>query len=373
MSRRADILLVGQTPPPFHGQSVVTAMLFEHQWPGFKVERLRMAFSDDLESVGEASWLKMWRLLCLILRTWKTVLTRRPRILYYLPASPNTAPLVRDILYLGAVRWMFPKTVFHYHAGGLDEFVNRKKSMPWLAKHVYGEADCSIDVNITEPPSGKYFRAKYNTVVMNGLDVGRAVRQRPATATMRLLYVGMLCELKGILELITVAKRLKEAGVECELVMVGAWESPTIKKQFEEDARQQEVSEMFLFEGGLSGDEKWQAYADADIFLFPTRHPTETFGLVLIEAMAFGLPIVTHRWRGIPHVTGDSGCAILCEVNNPDQMAENIKNLICDSAAREKMGLAGKRRYEEQFTKAQFVRKMEEVFEGVKNGSLKRC
>lgn len=362
MNKRADILLVGQTPPPFHGQSVVTAMLFEHSWPDLEVERLRMAFSDDLESVGEASWLKVWRLLCLILRTWKIVLTRRPEILYYLPASPNMAPVIRDIVYLGAVRWFFPKTVFHYHAGGLDDFVRQQSSIGWIARSIYGGADCSIDVNVTQPPSGEFFKAKQNIVVMNGLDVGEASRQRPKKSVLRLLYLGLLCEPKGVMEMLSVASELKASGVECEFVMVGAWESSALEREFKSAADTQEVAGMFHFKGVLSGEKKWQAYADADIFLFPTHHPTETFGLVLIEAMAFGLPIVTNRWRGVPHVIGDSGCAVLCEPETPKETAAAITQLANDRKLRDEMGRAGKYRYKEQFTKAQFVSKMAAAF-----------
>ena len=362
MSKRADILLVGQTPPPLHGQAVITAMLFEHDWPEMNVERLRMAFSDDVESVGEASWIKVWKLFCLIIATWKMVIKCRPKVLYYLPASPNMTPVIRDVIYLLCVRWLFPKTIFHYHAGGLGQFVGQKKIIKQLGGIVYGKADCSIDVNITTPPSGEWFSARENRVVMNGLDVGSAQRQRPKDSTLRLLYVGMLCEEKGVLNLIELAKILQEQGHAVEFQMVGGWESAEIKLQFEKDSQEAEVLGMFQFTGPLSGDAKWQAYADTDIFLFPTHHPTETFGLVLIEAMAFGLPIVTNRWRGVPHVIGDSGCAEMCEVHSMESFSSSVKKLIGAPQLRISMGKAGVQHYQQNFTKEVFLSRMEKVF-----------
>ena len=56
MKNYSDILLVGQTPPPYHGQAVVTGMLFDHGWGDLKVERLRMAYSDSIDERGEG-WL----------------------------------------------------------------------------------------------------------------------------------------------------------------------------------------------------------------------------------------------------------------------------------------------------------------------------
>lgn len=362
MEKNFDILLVGQTPPPFHGQAVITGMLFDHDWGDLRVKRLRMAFSDNIESVGEASWVKVWRLMILILKTWKIALMGRPRVLYYLPASPNITPVVRDVIYLGMVRWLFSKTIFHYHAGGLDDFYKESIWTRRLTKWVYLGADCSIDVNVTKRPSGKYFQARKNAVVMNGLEVGKAKRLRSADTPIRLLYVGLLCEPKGLLDLIEVAKILKKAGLTYEFSLVGGWESECFKNRFDEKMKREGVGEMFRCEGVKNGMKKWQAYADADVFVFPSRHPTETFGLVLVEAMAFGLPVVATRWRGVPHVVGEGGCAILCDADEPKQFASAIEKLASNRSLREQMALLAKRRYSEKFTKDRFLKNMKNIF-----------
>lgn len=362
---KSDILLVGQTPPPFHGQAVVTGMLFDHDWNDLKVERLRMAFSEDIESVGEASWMKIWKLLVLILSTWKVALVNQPKVLYYLPASPNMTPVLRDVVYLAAVRWLFPKTVFHYHAGGLDGFIRGRKWLRRLTKWVYDGADCSVDVNVTNPPSGEYFKAHKDVVVMNGLDVGAAERKRPEGAVFQVLYLGLLCEPKGVMELVETARILDSAGCVCEFVMVGGWESDAFKAEFESALEEAGIRRMFHFRGVCKGDEKWQAYADADTFIFPTHHPTETFGLVLIEAMAMGLPIVTNRWRSIPHVVGEDGCAIICEAKSPQQYADAIRTMKEDVELRNRMGETARSRYETHFTRERFVTAMEDVFRNV--------
>lgn len=362
MSERSDILLVGQTPPPFHGQAVVTGMLFDHDWKGLKVERLRMAFSDDMASVGEASWMKIWRLLVLVLKTWKVVFVHRPVILYYLPASPNMTPVIRDVIYLSLVRWMFPRTIFHYHAGGLDQFYSEKKWLRRLTQWVYMRADCSVDVNVTTPPSGEAFAARRNEVVMNGLDVGSACKKRRDESKLQVLYLGLLCEDKGVLEMVETARHLQGWGGAVEFVMVGAWESESFRACFETAASEAGVSDMFCFLGVQQGEAKWQAYADADVFIFPSHHPTETFGLVLIEAMAFGLPVITNRWRGIPHVVGEYEGAILCDPRSPMQYAEAIRGLSHDANRRKGLGRMSKERYMKHFTRGEFLKGMERVF-----------
>jgi len=362
---KSDILLVGQTPPPFHGQAVVTGMLFDHDWGDLRVERLRMAYSDSIDEVGKPGIGKVLHLLSLIWQTWMMVLKRRPTVLYYLPASPNMSPVIRDFLYLAAVRCFFSKTVFHYHAGGLDEFIKGRKWLRRLVKWVYDGVDCSIDVNITDPPSGEYFNAKKNIVVMNGLDVGDAQSQRSDDDEFYVLYLGLLCEPKGVTALVETARILKNLQRKIVFVMVGGWESDEFKNEFEQLIDQAGVMEMFDFRGVQKGNAKWQAYADADAFIFPTHHPTETFGLVLIEAMAFGLPIVTTRWRGVPHVIGESGSAILCDIKNPVQYAKALEELIQNQEKRIQMGKAARSHYEANYTREKFVGKMEEALRAV--------
>ena len=146
MARASKILVLGQTPPPFHGQSVVTAMLFEHDWLEIDVSFIRMAYSDSISSVGRFSFNKVGHLFYLICRTWKAVLVDGANVLYYPVASANRTPVIRDIVYLLAVGWCFKKKMYHFHAGGLPLFLDENKLLGRLAKLAYGRPQVGIDV-----------------------------------------------------------------------------------------------------------------------------------------------------------------------------------------------------------------------------------
>lgn len=361
MRSRSDILLVGQTPPPYHGQAVVTGMLYEHTWEDLKVEKIRMCFSDEISSVGKASIGKVFHLFSLIAKTWYIVFRKSPQALYYLPASPNLTPVLRDFIYLGAVRWMFPKTIFHYHAGGLDKFLESKPWLKKLTKWVYDGADVSIDVNVTSPGTGEYFLAKQNVVVMNGLDVQPMKMDREPGA-FRIISVGMICEEKGALELVKTARLLKDQGLDCIWDVVGSWESDLFKTEMLKLIDELDVVDNIQFLGVKKGSDKWSAYAGADAFVFLSHHPTETFGLVLIEAMGMGLPIITTKWRGIPHVVGNSEAALLCDVKSPEQFSIALRKLITDPERCAQMSENAVSYYNSHYTRKVFVSNMEAAF-----------
>lgn len=361
MNRDSDVLLVGQIPPPLHGQAVVTKMLFDHEWEGVKVELLPVRFSSEADEVGVFKLKKVWHLIALICHTVTLVWTCSPRVLYYLPASPHFVPVFRDVVYLLAVKWMFQKTIFHFHAGGLDKFLDDMPYCSSLVRSAYGQPSVAIDVNVTSPPSGLYFGAKENIVIPNGIDVPILSRSQDSEE-FRVLTVGLLCEEKGILELIKTAAVLRDQGAKHKFFVVGEWVSDDFKEQATSLMSYYGVSESIAIIGKLEGDEKWQVYADSDVFFFPSHHPTETFGMVLVEAMAYSLPIVTTRWRSLPYVVAEGKTALLCEPKRPQDFARALQNLMMDSAGMRAMGMAGRERYLERFTKDHFLEQMKGVY-----------
>jgi glycosyltransferase involved in cell wall biosynthesis len=116
------------------------------------------------------------------------------------------------------------------------------------------------------------------------------------------------------------------------------------------------------FLGVITGDEKFDVYRRADVFCFPTFFKCETFGIVLVEAMACGLPIVATRWRAIPTIVNDGQTGFLVAPQNPEAIADRLAQLAGNSALRKRMGYAGRRKFEQEFTFARHASRMRQMF-----------
>jgi glycosyltransferase involved in cell wall biosynthesis len=98
------------------------------------------------------------------------------------------------------------------------------------------------------------------------------------------------------------------------------------------------------FVGKLRGDDLAAAYASADLFVLPSR--TETLGLVALEAMASGLPVVGAARGGIPDLVAHHETGLTFDPDEPGALERALRALAGNAAERERMGAAGRRRAE---------------------------
>lgn len=95
------------------------------------------------------------------------------------------------------------------------------------------------------------------------------------------------------------------------------------------------INPSVSYRGFVSGEEKARLFCESDVFCFPTYYPGETFGLVIAEAMAFGLPVLTTKWRGLPELLPPSYPWIV-EPRSPERLAEALPQML-DSGITEKL------------------------------------
>ncbi len=103
--------------------------------------------------------------------------------------------------------------------------------------------------------------------------------------------------------------------------------------------------------------------AACDIFVLPA--PAEPFGLVLIEAMALGKPVIAAAAGGPLEIVADGETGLLFEPGNAGSLAGAMRRLLADPDLRRRMGIAGRRRYAQKFTARRMAEKMQEVYRGV--------
>ena len=151
------------------------------------------------------------------------------------------------------------------------------------------------------------------------------------------LFVGRLAEKKGVTYLIEAMKYVDNAI----LYIVG-------KGNLEDELRKQaeELGDKVMFLGAKTHDELPEIYASADVFVAPSitakDGDKEGFGLVIIEAMASGVPVVASRSGGIVDIITNGSNGLLCEEKNVAELATAIKRVLTDEVLSKGLRTNGK-------------------------------
>jgi len=161
---------------------------------------------------------------------------------------------------------------------------------------------------------------------------------------------------KGMDTLITALPRLLTRWPELQLAAVGEGDD---RAWLADLAEENGVNLHVHFLSGLSYAELAACYGHCDIFALPSRG--EGFGLVYLEAMACGKPVIGGAHGGAPEVIEDSKTGYLVEHGDPAQLAMAIETLLADPQLREEMGRRGKKRVENEFRFSVFAKSFRKI------------
>ena len=345
----------------------------EGRYKTLDLHHVRMAFSEDITEVGKAGPGKVGHLIALIVRIIKARFRTGARILYYPPASPNLAPFLRDCAVLICTRWLFQKTVFHFHANGISEF---RRSLPgilqWLYRRAYGRPELSICLSKLAVEDAKDFNSLRTAIVPNGIpdhpDAGFSKHMDVSCPV--ILYLGTVSEEKGVGVLLDALGVLAKKKQPFRCIIAGPFASASEETVLRQRCAALELDTSISWRGAVSGNAKWACYLEADVFCFPSYYKTEGLPIVLIEAMMFSLPIVATSWRAIPEIVLQDKNGFLTPTHDPQAVATQLLKLLRNSILVQDMGNSARNRFATLFTVEEFRCGMEEALSGLEENPV---
>ena len=362
-NKKVRLLIMGQTPPPYVGQMLSIESLVNANYQDLDVYHTRMNYSQRPDQIGKVRLRKVFHLLRVIADSSYKILRHRIDVIYY-PPGIDTVPVLRDIATLMVLRRFGRKLIFAFHASGLCERgPSWRGIVGWLFRSAFFFPDAAIHKSSLNPPDGQFLKAKAVYTVANGLpdQFERFRNLKPINRFPVILFVGLMKEEKGVEILIEAARLLRAQGLDFRVEFVGEFTSAAYRQELFRQVEDKQLTDCVVFLGGKLGDEKWAHFRRADIFCFPTHYPAESFGMVVVEAMMFELPVVSTRWRGIPDIVEDEVSGFLTPIKDSAAVAERLALLLRDEQMRMSMGLKGRRRYLESFTIEKYVNQTETV------------
>jgi len=337
--------IAGQLPPPWGGQNIAIAAQWKELQSHAQVEGIfcPFRFTPAAGSVRRPTLGKVWELLRV---RRKLLALGRPRALdvLLLPVGgPQTVPLLRDLFLVPWARQATRCLALQFHAAGLADRLRQKPS--WLVRRVarlLGTADVAFimaQANRRDPEICGIADVRIRPHQIPDLNPTGATDPRDPT---RLLYVGHLGNEKGTPSLIQAMAHLPK---EVCLDLVGEPLPPWTFRDFQQLADGLGVSARVRFAGPQPPEKLGAFYRKASLFVFPSVAPYESFGLVLAEAMMWGLPVVSSDWRANSEVLGPGG-NWLYDPSEEGGLVRAFHEAWRDKARWQQIGRANRLRYE---------------------------
>jgi glycosyltransferase involved in cell wall biosynthesis len=370
------VLLVGPTPPPYHGCAVITRNLRASPL----AERFALAHVDtsDRRSLANLGLLDLENVRLALVhgaRFLAALLRERPAVVH-VPVAQNRLGFLRDCLFLLPARLLRVATVVHLNGGYCSFFREAGPVVRRVSRVALGGAARVMVL-------GERLRNQLDGVVppekvvvvpygvpdpqaerpADGADGGavgdRGARGRP----LRVLYLGTLNRTKGFVDLLAAAEQVVAERDDVEFVFAGDFATPYDARAAE--PCRERLGDRARFVGVVDGAAKAEALTGSDLFVFPTYYEFEGQPLVILEAMAAGLPVISTARAAIPDMLEDGVNGVLVPEGDDTALADAVRRLVESPAERSAMGAAGRARYLEAFTEDRMMGKVGVVIDRV--------
>lgn len=360
---KKKILVIGQTPPPYGGQAIMIKYMLDGEYTDIEMFHVRMCFSKQFDELGHVQINKLFHLFEVIKNTWVSRFKYGAKTLYYPLSGATNSSLIRDFVILICTRFLFEKTIYHFHAAGISDYLPRKNILVrFLCYSVFKRPDLSITSSEYNPKDAEYLKSKSIRIIPLGIPDLNKNEERIRFGNkgkLKILFMGLLNSTKGEEFILDAIFKVRETGRNVELHIAGCFESDDYEYRFMTKVKEYDLENFVFYHGIVSGEEKKNLFLECDVFCFPSFFIFESFGIVLLEAMMFQMPIIASRWRGIQSIVDDGNNGYLVDVKNSDQIAASIISLYDDRSLLEKMARCGRRHFVERYEISKYLRNIE--------------
>ncbi len=245
---------------------------------------------------------------------------------------------------------------FHAYAGWSPAYEFWRRVLARFARRLHGRIAVSAAARHF---IDRYFPGDYK-VIPNGVDLRRFQDVQPVARyrddTLNIFFVGRFESRKGLMYLLKAYRVLRQRGYRCRLLVAGSGPQEREARRYIATRRLKDVELL----GRISDEDKARYFATADVYVSPATGQ-ESFGIVLLEAMAAGTPIVCSDIHGYKGVVRRGEQALLVPPRDVRALVDAIARVLDDPQLRARMSAAGRERAV-QFSWESITAKVEDYY-----------
>ena len=366
---KPKILFIMHMPPPVHGAAMVGQYIHDSEMINgeFESHYINLTTAKNLQDIGKVGMRKLFDFFKLLRKIRHEVKVVKPQLVYVTPNACGGA-FYKDFVVVQMLKRLGCQVVVHYHNKGVVTRHDRRLDNA-LYRRFFKDIKVILLSECLYKDVKKYVKKEDTFICGNGIPNVTEKSACSDTVTSddidgkapHVLFLSNLLISKGVVVLLDALNILKEKGSRFACDFVGGETVEMDAAMFQNEVTKRGLEDMVVYHGRKYGKDKEAFLNGADIFVFPTFYHNECFPLVLLEAMQHRLPCVSTTEGGIPGIIDEGKTGFLVPKYNAAILANKIEFLLSDSAMRQRMGEAGREKFEKEFTLEVFEKRMAEI------------
>jgi len=365
---KKKILFLSPLPPPHYGASLLCEKCLNilQDSKNFEIHNIKLNYSRKMNDVGKINFKKIFGIFSVKKQINQELKNFKPGLIYFAPATSGLG-LIRDNFFVQLIKKKNFSIIFHVHSRANSSKSFEKKL---LKKMFFGERAIVLGEELVKDVSWiipkKNIRILSNAI-KNEVSVGefrKILINRKKKKIPNILFLSNMDETKGWFKVLEACNLLKDKKIDFKCNFVGAWPSKIEEKRFFDYVSKNNLKEKVFYLGKKIGEDKNRIFASSDIFVFPTEYKLETFGLVILEAMMFGLPVIATDIATIPSTVIHKQTGFVLKENTPQAISNEIMELIKNKSLQHKMGALGRKRFIENYEINNYRKKLIKLMKG---------
>ncbi|UZO81460.1 glycosyltransferase family 4 protein [Aquimarina sp. ERC-38] len=358
------ILFILHLPPPVHGSSMVGQYIHDSQRINntFRTRFVNLGTSKSVDEIGEKSFKKYVTYFKILKEIFKILKNDRPDKVYLAITAKGIA-LYKDCFVVSLVKFFKVPLIIHFHNKGVNKYQDKIIDNQ-LYKFVFKDSKIILLSHCLYTDIARYVDKKDVYYCPNGIPYfsTEEVKSQKNSKMINLLFLSNLIASKGVYELIEACNLLKERNHKFTCTIIGG-EGDVSREQLQDKIKEFNLQEEVSYLGKRYGAEKEDAFSKADVFVFPTFYHNECFPLVLLEAMQFGLPVVSTNEGGIPDIIEEGTTGYIVTKNDVEMLTDRIELFIKRPELVLEMGAKAKKIFYEKYTLETFENRLTKILE----------
>ena len=331
MTIKKKVLFLGRLTPPVHGAALMNERYLYSKLlnKNFNIRPIKINDSKSLNEIGKINFKKFLGFFKTCHKLIWELINFSPDLIYF-EIAPKGFAFYRDSMFVLLSKLFNKRIVFNFQAKGISKSANGLLSKAYY-KFIFRKSKIVLLSWLVYPDAREVIKKEQVSIIQDSIydelyesEFERIINRRKKNTNPNLLFLSNMIEHKGPLDVLNICNELKKKNIKFTCNFIGPFSDEDFKKRFLKQIEKLNLSESCFYIGAKYGKDRNKFLEKTDYLIFPTTHSEETLGLVMLESLMYGIPILAYDNASIPEMICEEYLGAVVPQGRWDELSKEL-------------------------------------------------